>query len=117
MSQPPDPKPPSSPESQLKLREIFRAAAEKSTGPGKPYFERLRDSFNDCQAAAEAGNLPAFDRAELKFRVAMDDVLLFARTDDETAAILLQVAKDIKKVAEEENGALPKKKTGKNWKF
>lgn len=123
MSPSPDPDRP--PDPDLKIREIFRAAAEKSTGPGKPYFERLNKAVNGYQAAADTGNVVKFQRAEREFKAAMRDVKLFAKTDPETAKILIEVSDAISQISAEEKDKAaappppppPKKKPVKVWRF
>jgi hypothetical protein len=120
MNPSPDPAYPNPDVSLKKLREIFGAAAEKSTGPGKPYFQRLSRAFNAYQEKADTGNVPEFLRAEQAFSTAFADVQRFAKTDPDTAKILLETSLAIKQAAEEENIPVPAPRTrkpGKRWKI
>jgi hypothetical protein len=105
------------------MREIFRAAAEKSTGLGKPYFERLSKAFNTIQ---DTNDLAEAQRAKRKFVDALEDIQQFAETDPDTAKILLEVSNAISQAAAEEKDkpaiAPPspppaKKKPVKVWRF
>ncbi len=113
MSPSPDPERPDIDETNTRLKEIFRVAAEKSIGPGKPYFERLSNSFNACEDAAKAGDLPGAQRAKLDFMKALEDVQLFAKTDPGTAEVLLEASKAIVAISEKE--PVPVRKPGKRW--
>lgn len=121
MSPSPDPAHPPDPDpTQVRMREIFRAAAEKSTGPGKPYFERLSKAFNTIQ---DTNDLAEAQRAKREFVDALEDIQQFAETDPDTAKILLEVSRAIQVPEEKDKPAdvpppVPaKKKPVKVWRF
>ena len=106
--------------SLMRMREIFRQAAENSTGAGKPKFQRLSRAFNNMADMAETGSTARFELAQAEFRAAIADVQLLAKTDRDTAITFIALADALDREAKGENEAPPpppppKKSKGKHW--
>ena len=107
MSPAPGPERPDSNKTLMRQRDIFRTAAENSTGAGKPKFERLSRAFNAMQDTAEAGGGFRFEFARMEFRTAMADVQQFAKIDADTSRVLQELADALDK--EEKGGNISPK--------
>lgn len=90
------------------LKDIYRTAAEKSTGPGKPNFERLSKTFNELVDAIDANAERGFVSAKFAFDAAMLNVRAFAHIDRDSAKTLLWIHESIDK--EERGEYIPARK-------
>lgn len=100
------------------LREIFRAAAENSTSPGREKFVNLSKAFNELQDAADSASRVRFDKARQAMSAAWEDLSEFAKTDPATARELIQLAETIKawdQQPEKEPAHPARKQKGKHW--
>ena len=97
------------------LREIFRTAAENSTGAGKPKFERLSKAFNEVMDCAEAKSSMKYEIAMSEFNAAMADVQVLAKVDPATEKTLFQLYDSISKEQRGEYVPTAKKSTSRRW--
>ncbi|MBU6476080.1 MAG: hypothetical protein KGQ70_08945 [Alphaproteobacteria bacterium] len=84
-----------------RMAAVFRAAAEKSTGPARRKFIRLSEAFNALQNLANTAAFDAFEGAKAEFNAAMDDVRDYAKTDPSAQRILMELSRDILMIEDE----------------